>query len=259
MILDHHRATLEQESRITKDVWQARGFRSIEKATELKRLGFSEAQTLVPTLLIPVYNVWGDLSLYHHRPDNPRINRKTGRTNKYEFPSGSTMCFDVHPFVKDKIRDPNVPLIITEGSKKNDSIISHGGCSIGVIGVWNWRGSNEWGGKTTLPDWESIALKKSDDSPRLVYLIFDSDAMLKPAVYLALSRLAAFLKKRGAKVLFVYLPHSEDGSKTGVDDFLALGHSMSDVYDLASPILKSLPDDPQSKSPLPYIISSYSR
>ena len=140
MILKHHRTTLEEDSAIAESVWQTRGYVSVEKAVELKKLGFSPSQSLVPSLVIPVFNVWGELALYHHRPDNPRVNGKTGRINKYEFPYNSTMCLDVHPLMKEKVRDPNTPLCITEGAKKNDSIISHGGCAISVIGVWNWRG-----------------------------------------------------------------------------------------------------------------------
>ena len=38
--------------------------------------------------------------------------------------------------------DPRVlPLIITEGSKKVDALISAGaGAVVGLVGVWNWRG-----------------------------------------------------------------------------------------------------------------------
>ena len=54
--------------------------------------------------------------------------------------------------------DPQVPLWITEGSKKIDCLVSHGCCGVGVIGVWNWRGSNVKGGKVALADWELIAL-----------------------------------------------------------------------------------------------------
>ena len=70
-----------------------------------------------------------------------------------------------------------------------------------MSGVWNWRGTNELGGKTALPDWESIAL-----NDREVFLVFDSDVMTKSGVHLALSRLKAFLESRHARVKVVYLP-----------------------------------------------------
>ena len=84
-----------------------------------------------------------------------------------------------------------MPLFITEGIKKGDALVSRGLCAIALIGVWNWRGTNEHGGKTALPEWEYIAL-----NDREVYIVFDSDVMLKQEVYAALVRLKAFLESR---------------------------------------------------------------
>jgi Domain of unknown function (DUF3854) len=100
---------------------------------------------------------------------------------------------------------------------------------VALLGVWNWRGSNSEGGKTALAIWESVALKD-----RTVYIAFDSDVMLKPAVNDALVRLGAFLKRRGANVAYIYLP-SGDGGKVGLDDYLASGGTVSDLVLLAKP------------------------
>jgi hypothetical protein len=101
------------------------------------------------------------------------------------------MALDVHPFTREKLGDPSVPLFITEGIKKGDALVSQGLCAIALIGVWNWRGTNEHGGKTVLPEWEFVALNN-----REVYIIFDSDVMLKQEVHVALARLKAFLEVR---------------------------------------------------------------
>jgi hypothetical protein len=50
---------------------------------------------------------------------------------------------------------------------------------------------------------------------------FDSDSVRKQPVYLALRRLSRFLGLRGAKVRWLVLPDKADGSKAGVDDWLA--------------------------------------
>jgi hypothetical protein len=42
-----------------------------------------------------------------------------------------------------------------------------------------------------LPEWEYVALNN-----RQVYIVFDSDVMLKQEVYAALARLKAFLEGR---------------------------------------------------------------
>lgn len=56
--------------------------------------------------------------LHHHRLDKPRRNPKTGKIIKYEFPARSAMCLDVHPHIREQIRDPKIPLWVTEGIKK---------------------------------------------------------------------------------------------------------------------------------------------
>lgn len=184
-----------QESAITEDVALARGWRWVEDKTELEQLGFSPPQRLVPTLVLPVWSPSGQIVLYHHRPVLPRVDPKTGKVIKYEFAKGERMCLDVHPLIRERVRDPKIPLWITEGIKKVDSAISRGLCCIGLLGVWNWRGTNERGGKTALPEWDEIAL-----NGRVINIVFDADFAFNPNVHAALKRLHAFLKKRGAIV-----------------------------------------------------------
>jgi hypothetical protein len=100
------------------------------------------------------------------------------------------MVIDVPPGARDWLGNPSVPLWITEGARKADAGVSAGMCCLALLGVWNWRGKNDDGGLTALPDWELIHLKDRD-----VYLVFDSDVTLKPAVAAALRRLKAFLGK----------------------------------------------------------------
>ena len=50
--------------------------------------------------------------------------------------------------------------------RKADAAVSIGLCCIAVLGVWNWRGTSDWGGKTALPDWEMIAFKDARSAGR---------------------------------------------------------------------------------------------
>ncbi len=234
-LLPQHMAQLDASS-ISKEVAEARGYRSVERKSELRDLGFSNTQQLVPALVIPIWDVTGQVGLYHHRPDTPRM--RDGKTSKYEFPARSHMVVDVHPFIKQKVRDPNVPLFITEGVKKADAAISRGLCCIALAGTWNWRGTNEHGGKAALPDWDSISLKGARNDGRQVYLCFDSDVMLKPEVNQALVRLSGFLKQRGARVAYIYLPCGEGAAKMGLDDFFATGKSIDNLMALATTELR---------------------
>ena len=140
-----------------------------------------------------------------------------GKRVKYETPSGSRMALDVHPSVRNLLGDPSIPLFVTEGVKKGDSLVSNGCCAVALLGVWNWRGKNGRCGKAVPADFESIAL-----NGRQVYIAFDSDVMTKPEVHAALERLSEFLKSREGRVSFIYLPAGKHGEKVGVDELLGL-------------------------------------
>ena len=242
-----HRYALEQGSAISPEVIAARGYRTITARTELRRLGFSEAQSRVPALLLPVWGVQAEVVLYQSRPDAPRI--RDGKPVKYATPVGAHMALDMPPLVRAKLTNPQVPLFITEGVKKADALASQGCCAVALLGVWNWRGTNEQGGKLALPDWDLIAL-----NGRLVYLCFDSDVMLKAQVHQALARLKGLLESREATVALIYLPAGEGAKKVDVDDYLASGHTLDNLLALAtgelhSPPPKDVPEVPYQTTP----------
>jgi len=201
---------LIDESGIDPEVADERGYFTALTKAELKELGFPPSQLLVPTLVVPVYSVQGELATYQHRPDRPRLNRE-GKPIKYETRARSQVVIDVPHRARPGLQNRNVPLLVTEGSRKADAAVSKGLCCVALLGVWNWRDADG-----LLPDWEYIGLKE-----RRVYVVFDSDVMEKPAVYQSLCRLKALLEHRGAEVRVIYLPAGEGGSKTGLDDFLA--------------------------------------
>jgi uncharacterized protein (DUF927 family) len=224
---------LIRDSAISPGVAADRGYRTVTMKAELDRLGFAPSQRITPTLLIPRYDMTGKLAGYQHRPDNPRFKNK--KPIKYETPSGSQMGIDVHPSLSRRpgervalLKDPSFPLVITEGIRKADSAVSIDLCCIGLLGVWNWRGSNDAGGLTALPDWEDVAL-----NDRRVYIAFDSDVMINNHVYLALRRFGEFLSGRHAVVRFIYIPAGSHGEKVGLDDFIAarlqMGHNHEQI------------------------------
>lgn len=145
-----HRRMLFEESGIGARVAVKRGYRTVTSKAELERLGFGRSQRNVPALLMPIYSPAGEIVLYQSRPNEPRIGKR-GKPVKYEIPSGASMVLDVHPFCRERLGDPTAPLFITEGIKKGDALVSRGLCAVALIGVWNWRGTNEYGGKMALP------------------------------------------------------------------------------------------------------------
>lgn len=226
---DQHRHMLEVESGISDEVIAARGYRTVETKAALERLGFAQSQRLVPGLLIPVHGVTGELVTHQLRPDSPRWLK--GKRLRYETPSGSRMGLDVPPMARQHLGTPTVPLWITEGAKKADAAVTRGAACVAILGVWNWRGTNDQGGKTVLADLEAIALNGRD-----VMLAFDSDVVDKDPVWLALTRLGAVMEARGASVRVVRIPNGEAGAKVGLDDYLVAGGTLEALRFTAQPL-----------------------
>ncbi len=223
-------------SAISDEVIKERGYRTTIKAKDLQVLGFSSAQQRVPGLLLPLHTTDGQTPLDVYRPDFPRVIEDKKKRNpdgsfkqkviKYEMPKGEKMRLDVPPRCRADIGDPSIPLWITEGQKKADALASIGLCAVALLGVWNFIGTNERGGKVFLSDWRDIALNNG----RAVRIVFDSDVMTKPSVKQALEELTRILERKGAKVLSVNLPGGNN--KIGVDDWLAEGHTVTDLENL---------------------------
>ncbi|MEE9392630.1 MAG: DUF3854 domain-containing protein [Planctomycetota bacterium] len=242
-LADNHRQLID-ESAVSEAILAQRGYWTATKKSQLSELGFGRSQQRTPALVIPIHGVHGSVVLHQIRPDSPR--EKDGKKLKYETPHNARMAVDVPPAARPDIDDPKIPLFITEGARKADAAVSKGLCCIGLLGVWNFRGTNSKQGKTVLADWESIAL-----NDRKVYIAYDSDVMSKQGVFLALKRISEFLKSRGAIVTFIYLPVAKDGGKVGLDDFFASGKTVDDLLCHSSASLIQ-PTTIQKVQPSPY-------
>jgi hypothetical protein len=217
--LEHpHRQMLIEQSGISAMVVAERGYRTVKTKTELAQLGFSERQRRAPALVIPMYSPAGELVTHQIRPDVPRENGD-GKPIKYETPASSRIRLDVHPSQTERVKDASIPLWITEGVKKADSLVSRGQCVVALHGVWCWQKDG-----VPLRDWEDVRLWG-----RTVGVVFDSDVTTNPKVQAALEGLVGFLRGHGARVTVAYLPNAADGGKQGVDDFLASGTEVRDL------------------------------
>jgi Domain of unknown function (DUF3854) len=217
-----HLIIVRHESGISDDVIQARGYQTVTDIKELVSRGFSFRQLRQPGLLLPLHATDGSQPFCVYRPDAPYVG-KDGKALKYEIPKGQGIRLDCPPSCRPLLADPCVPLWVTEGQKKADSLASRGACAIALLGVWNFKGQNVFGGTTFLVDWDYITLKD-----REIRIVFDNDLMTKPAVRQALERLTEHLQRKGAHVFAVYLP-SDNGKKCGVDDYFVAGHSLADL------------------------------
>jgi putative DNA primase/helicase len=221
-LLDHHRQFLTDRA-VSPTVAAARGYTSTIMPGWLRQVGISvEGSKQVPGLVLPIRDVHGDLVFHQYRPDTPR--QRAGKPAKYELPAKARMVLDAPLLTQPKLNDPAAPLWVTEAPVKADAICTAGGVAVGTFGVWGFKGKNLRGGSTMLACWDWIALKG-----RTVYLVPDSDVATNPKVAQAVSRLGAALESRGADVRYCTIPTRADGTKVGVDDYLAGGGTLQEL------------------------------
>lgn len=241
-LFPQHQALLAN-SAISPAHAQARGYVSVDTKKLLENLGVTRAGRNLPGLLVPSLRSDGSTWGYQYRPDIPRL--RNGKAVKYETPVGQRNGLDVPPGVGAKLGNPDVPLFVTEGVKKADSRAHAGLCIVALPGVWSWRGQNGKGGRTAIADWHDVPL-----DGRRVILAFDSDVSRKLSVRSALDQLAAYLDSKGARVAYLHLP--DDDARAGLDDYLAAGHDVDDLWRLVRPEAPaSVEHDPGPEPPAP--------
>ena len=217
---DSHRRMVFEESGISPDVAAERGYYTARKRSEVPEV-FKDYQRRAG-LVVPMFSPDGETVGYQLRPDKPR---KGGP--KYETPGGISPVVDVHPRMLEEVRHGDGPLLITEGAKTGDAATSRGIATVVLAGVWMW----------CVPKVKPYRLKPCFDHVRLegreVLVAFDSDCMSKAGVQEALAALVAALEDRGAAVKVIYLPDADNGSKQGVDDYLATGGTVREMFMMA--------------------------
>jgi hypothetical protein len=151
------------------------------------------------------------------KPRNP-IDPK----RKYEVRYGARFRAYFPPNTRAKIADPNTPVILVEGQKKAARGDQDGYACVGLNGVECWGAprpkgldGKKVGDRVLMADLAALTWKG-----RRVFICFDSDIQEKPGVQRAEYALAKALRKAGAKVKCVRLPHLPGGQKCGLDDYL---------------------------------------
>jgi hypothetical protein len=231
-------------SGITSEYAELRGYETVTDVNRLAAVNIVRPGRLIPGLLVPQLRIDGSTWGYQYRPDKPRA--KDGKPVKYETPWQQPNHLDIPPGVGELLADPTVPLWVTEGNKKADCGAIHGLCIVALTGVWNWRGTNDAGGKVAVADWQDIGL-----NDRRVIIAFDGDVAHKKGVHDASQSLAQYLAYKGARPEYLWLPDTD--TKTGLDDYL-MEHSVDELRRLVKPTSppprrteKQAPPKPQSQ------------
>lgn len=234
---EHHHE-LRWDSCIDDAVLEARGYRTLygtaSDRQELEDLGYKRAvwnrDDAFPGLLIPMHGADGTIRSHQFKPAVPRTRIKEDGAPlpiKYESIPGKPSVVDVPAFTRSVMQEPGRSLWITEGMKKTDSLVSVGMAALGLTGVWNWRSSH-----AALGDWEDIPIKGHP-----IVLCFDADAAGNRHVQLAMARLGAWLRTKGATTVhYLTVPGKVGETEVkGVDDYFAAGGTLADLKEAASP------------------------
>ncbi len=225
-LLPNHLAEL-RASGLTDETIAANGvYSEFDPAAVAKLLNWGKARAAVlgPVLVYPHFGRDGTpLGHATVKPDNPRARGdKPGKITKYENPRGRPNRLYVPAGARAALADPTALIVITEGTKKALAATQHGFPCVSLPGVWNWvaprpkEDGKKVGPRALMPDLAAIAW-----AGRPALITYDSDAATNPDVGKAEKALAAILRSLGADVRVVRLPAEPDGSKNGLDDFLA--------------------------------------
>ena len=149
-----------------------------------------------------------------------------GRKTNYAYrPGYRTQHLDVHPLARPMIAAGRPIYFCLEGSFKADAVLSQGAASISSTSVTTWENRDL---RRLLP-----VLR---DAPR-VFVVPDSDFyasdkmdedMFNPAVVWQTRRAAQWLAAKGVNTI-IAVPWLGTAEKTGVDDFLGMGHGLDEL------------------------------
>ncbi|DAB00413.1 TPA: hypothetical protein CPT96_05865 [Candidatus Gastranaerophilales bacterium HUM_10] len=156
---------------------------------------------------------------YNRRLKNPEYGK-----GKYIKPAGKpSQIFRPLDLSISMLKDPTMPIIITEGDKKAIKAVQEGFPCLSLGGVWGWKCKADTIDLEENPEWELTAdiipdLVHSDFKDKVVILCYDNDMYHNVKVKQALYSLAGYLiSEKGAKVKLIFLPK---GEAKGLDDFL---------------------------------------
>lgn len=208
-LLDQHRQTLEKA--ISPEIIDELGIYSSETMAELPE-GFSGfSSSIVPAWCAPWH--YADISagvLWQIRVPKEH-EEATG--DKYLTPPGSVMPLGVHPRMRDKVENADIPIIIQEGTKgylaATSALVNLDIAVVGITGCWGWSRDG-----LPVPDFLAIPW-----NGREVYLSLDADRATNRHVFDGVKMLSEVVLARSAGVVrYVTLPANGTNS---IDDYLA--------------------------------------
>jgi hypothetical protein len=242
-LLTSHLADLRRSGLSDRQIVRC-GFHSLEAPASIKKALRWKVYNVTDghgsCLAIPFVDINGKATDFVRlKPDRPRQD-KEGKPIRYESPKGLGTRAFFPPDTLPVLKDPTIPLLITEGEKKAAKADREGFPCVGLVGVYGWqrkrakdKDGKPVGNRELISDLAAIAWQG-----RLVYLTYDSDLAKNDHVRWAEWHLAECLERHGATVRVVRLPDGE--TKVGLDDFL-VAHGADTFRQLLTSALEPAP------------------
>lgn len=250
-LLDEHRDVLENRSMISPDIIESRGYYSLTKS---QILSLVQQEIISPASMRA--EGWMGIPLW--RPDGNKhgeiIRLFDGDPDvfKYVWPTGLRLCLDVHPDNLQYLLDPDVDVVITEGVKKSDAILSAArreGKKLVVLaanGCEGWKTKVAGGSSVASPDFLDIAWED-----RRVYVNSDSDYSTNNRVSSGWNGCASYISsKTGEHRTFLVVTPPRGVEKQGADDWLAGGKTLDDLLEHAQTPERAVLDQSGDLPPL---------
>jgi hypothetical protein len=152
-LLPQH-AELLREAGIPGDVIAARGYQSLTTKAEVRSLGFTDRQCLVPALRIPLRGPGGEVVSWQIRPDQPR--NQQGMMLETELPASPRILLDVPSSALDRLAGDE-PLVIAASVIVADAAAVQGLTALSLHGGPLAPGQHHTHG--VAPDWSGITLQ----------------------------------------------------------------------------------------------------
>ncbi len=203
---------------------------------------------------LPYFDLKGKaLPFYRVRFFDPPVPFGAKKPQRYWQPPNTLPAFYLPPTLDwgAIAKNPELPLLITEGEKKAAAGCLNELATIGLGGVWSWRSKKSQ--LVAIPDFDAFEWRQ-----RTVLIVFDSDANEKEGVQQAMRMLALHLIKLGAFPYALKLPSSDPSIKVGLDDYL-LANGPAKLRELPQSPLAGLLADAlwQMNNELAYVKNSH--
>ncbi len=224
---EHHIKLLRTELNLSQAIINSRHYKSVMDSKNLKQIGLS--QNLGQGVIIPLNTPDGLSGQIVYRPDEPREikNKKADsqlRTAKYFFPNKQKVFLDCPLDCKELIKNPSVPLWITDDPIKADVLATQGLCAIAIVGIWDYAGKKNREEIVRLSDWDHIELVG-----RPIRILFDREVLLDPQANKILQRLAEHFVHKSQQTKSINLSKLLDGQINTISDWFAFGHTSEEL------------------------------